>query len=60
MAEVDGATLVARSLKQQGINHLFGVDGKPDDAKEVVYALLFEAPRDQRGAVDFSHAFPPI
>ena len=29
MAEVDGATLVARSLKQQGINHLFGVVGFP-------------------------------
>src|ERR1700724_4003089 len=25
MAEVDGATLMARSLKQQGIDHLFGV-----------------------------------
>ncbi len=29
MAEVDGATLMARSLKQQGINHLFGVVGFP-------------------------------
>jgi 2-hydroxyacyl-CoA lyase len=27
--EVDGATLVARSLKQQGIDHLFGVVGFP-------------------------------
>jgi len=34
-----------------------GADGKPDDAKEVVYALLFEAPRDQGGAVDFAHLF---
>jgi len=25
MSEIDGATLVARSLKQQGIDHLFGV-----------------------------------
>jgi hypothetical protein len=25
----------------------------------VVYALLLEAPRDQGGAVDFAHAFPP-
>ena len=25
MAEIDGATLIARSLKQQGIDHLFGV-----------------------------------
>src|SRR5689334_2881040 len=29
MSEVDGATLIARSLKQQGINHLFGVVGFP-------------------------------
>jgi 2-hydroxyacyl-CoA lyase 1 len=29
MSEVDGATLIARSLKKQGINHLFGVVGFP-------------------------------
>jgi 2-hydroxyacyl-CoA lyase 1 len=29
MAEVDGATLVARCLKQQGIDELFGVVGVP-------------------------------
>src|SRR5262245_43595718 len=29
MSEVDGATLIARSLKQQGIGHLFGVVGFP-------------------------------
>jgi 2-hydroxyacyl-CoA lyase 1 len=29
MAEIDGATLIARSLKQQGIDHLFGVVGFP-------------------------------
>jgi 2-hydroxyacyl-CoA lyase 1 len=29
MAKVTGATLIARSLKQQGINHLFGVVGFP-------------------------------
>ena len=29
MSEVDGATLIAMSLKQQGINHLFGVVGFP-------------------------------
>jgi 2-hydroxyacyl-CoA lyase 1 len=29
MAEVDGATVIARSLKQQGIDHLFGVVGFP-------------------------------
>src|SRR5271169_6268865 len=27
--EVDGATLIARSLKQQGIDHLFGIVGFP-------------------------------
>ena len=31
MSEVDGATLIARSLKQQGIDHLFGVVGFPVD-----------------------------
>jgi 2-hydroxyacyl-CoA lyase 1 len=29
MSQVDGATLLARSLKQQGIDHLFGVVGFP-------------------------------
>jgi 2-hydroxyacyl-CoA lyase 1 len=29
MSQVDGATLMARSLKQQGIDHLFGVVGFP-------------------------------
>ena len=29
MAEIDGATLIARSLKKQGIDHLFGVVGFP-------------------------------
>src|SRR5437764_13086661 len=29
MSEVDGAALMARSLKQQGIDHLFGVVGFP-------------------------------
>ena len=29
MAKINGATLIARSLKQQGIDHLFGVVGFP-------------------------------
>ncbi len=29
MAQIDGATLVARSLKQQGVDHMFGVVGFP-------------------------------
>jgi len=29
MSEVDGATLIARSLKQQGIDHLIGIVGFP-------------------------------
>ena len=29
MSEIDGATLLARSLKQQGVDHLFGVVGFP-------------------------------
>ncbi len=34
-------------------------DRKPDDPEQVVDALLLEAPRDQGGAVDFAHLFPP-
>ena len=29
MAKINGATLIARSLKEQGIDHLFGVVGFP-------------------------------
>ena len=29
MAEVDGATLVARSLKKQGVQFMFGIVGFP-------------------------------
>ena len=29
MSEIDGATLIARSLKQQGIDHMFGIVGFP-------------------------------
>src|SRR3989304_5666266 len=29
MAQIDGATLVARSLKQQGIEYMFGIVGVP-------------------------------
>ena len=29
MSKINGATLIARSLKQQGIDHLFGVVGFP-------------------------------
>ena len=42
MSEVDGATLIARSLKQQGIDHLFGVVG-------------FPISRDRRGRAEGRH-----
>ncbi|MHB8577867.1 MAG: thiamine pyrophosphate-binding protein [Dehalococcoidia bacterium] len=29
MAEIDGATLIARSLKEQGVEHMFGIVGFP-------------------------------
>src|SRR5262249_18388390 len=32
-------------------------DRKPDDPEQVIDVLLFEAPRYQRSAVDFAHAF---
>ena len=34
-------------------------DRKPDDPKQVINALLLEAPRDQGSAVHLTHAFPP-
>ena len=42
MSEVDGATLIARSLKQQGIDHMFGVVG-------------FPVSRDRRGRAEGRH-----
>jgi hypothetical protein len=65
MSEVDGATLIARSLKQQGIDHLFGVVGFPVTAiavaaqKEGVAYLAQRAERLLRGAgLRLSHRPP--
>src|SRR5712672_2670697 len=35
-------------------------DWKPDDPKQVIDALLFEAPRNQGSAIDFAHGFPLV
>src|SRR5438552_2322184 len=40
MADVDGATLIARSLKQQGIEYMFGIVGVP------VVPIAFAAQRE--------------
>jgi 2-hydroxyacyl-CoA lyase 1 len=40
MAELDGATLVARSLKQQGVDTMFGIVGFP------VFQIAFAAQRE--------------
>jgi 2-hydroxyacyl-CoA lyase 1 len=40
MAEVDGATLIARSLKQQGVEYMFGIVGIP------VVPIAFAAQRE--------------
>ena len=40
MAEVDGATLVARSLKQHGVDYMFGIVGVP------VVPIAFAAQRE--------------
>lgn len=40
MAEIDGATLVARSLKAQGVEHMFGIVGFP------VVPIAFAAQRE--------------
>jgi hypothetical protein len=33
---------------------------KADDPKQVIDALLLEAPRDQGSAIDFAHGFPLV
>lgn len=40
MAEIDGATLIARSLKEQGVEHMFGIVGFP------VVPIAFAAQRE--------------
>jgi 2-hydroxyacyl-CoA lyase 1 len=40
MAEIDGATLIARSLKQQGVEYMFGIVGFP------VIPIAFAAQRE--------------
>jgi len=40
MAEIDGATLIARSLKQQGVQYMFGIVGVP------VVPIAFAAQRE--------------
>ena len=40
MAGIDGATLIARSLKQQGVEHMFGIVGFP------VIPVAFAAQRE--------------
>ena len=40
MAAIDGATLIARSLKQQGVEHMFGIVGFP------VIPIAFAAQRE--------------
>jgi 2-hydroxyacyl-CoA lyase 1 len=47
MAEIDGATLIARSLKQQGVEHMFGIVGFP------VIPIAFAAQREGINYVGF-------
>ncbi len=47
MAEIDGATLIARSLKQQGVEHMFGIVGFP------VVPVAFAAQREGINYVGF-------
>ena len=49
MAEIDGARLVARCLKQQGIDELFGVVGVP------VTGIALAAPREGIRYVGMRH-----
>ena len=34
-------------------------DRKPDDPEQVIDALLLQAAREKRSAIDFAHGFPP-
>ncbi len=47
MAEIDGATLIARSLKQQGVEHMFGIVGFP------VIPIAFAAQREGIAYIGF-------
>jgi 2-hydroxyacyl-CoA lyase 1 len=47
MAELDGATLIARSLKQQGVEHMFGIVGFP------VIPIAFAAQREGINYIGF-------
>ena len=47
MAEIDGATLIARSLKQQGVEHMFGIVGFP------VIPVAFAAQREGINYIGF-------
>ncbi len=47
MAEIDGATLIARSLKQQGVEHMFGIVGFP------VVPIAFAAQREGINYIGF-------
>lgn len=47
MAEIDGATLIARSLKQQGVEHMFGIVGFP------VIPIAFAAQREGINYIGF-------
>ena len=47
MAKIDGATLIARSLKQQGVEHMFGIVGFP------VIPVAFAAQREGINYVGF-------
>ncbi len=47
MAELDGATLIARSLKQQGVEHMFGIVGFP------VIPVAFAAQREGINYIGF-------
>ena len=50
MAKIDGATLMARSLKQQGVDYMFGIVGFPVQgiaaAAQHRAALLMPLPMD--------------
>ena len=60
MAEVDGATLIARSLKQQGIDHLFGVVGFPVGPIATAAQIHALGPYPQAVVFEYNYGAQPI
>ena len=56
MAEINGATIIARALKEQGVENMYGVDQRPaDDSPVFVDDNCFGLRRADIDACRISH-----